>query len=80
VRSGKEIGRNRIGEKHMSPEEKLKVIELLEVSYQQGWDNALSKVAIEILNMKAFPDDTTASFAVFIQQRKGKYERPAITS
>lgn len=64
----------------MSPEEKLKVIELLEVSYQQGWDNALSKAAIEILNMKAFPDDTTASFAVFIQQRKGKYERPAITS
>lgn len=64
----------------MSHEEKLEVIELLKVSYQQGWDNALSKVAVEILNMKAFPDDTTSSFAVFIQQHKGKYERPAITS
>jgi hypothetical protein len=64
----------------MSPEEKLEVIELLKVSYQQGWDNALSKVANDILNMKAFPDDTTASFAIFIQQHKGKYERPTITS
>jgi hypothetical protein len=63
----------------MSPEEKLEVIALLEVSYQQGWDNALTKAANDILNIKAFPDDTTASFAIFIQQHKGKYERPAIT-
>jgi len=64
----------------MSLEEKLEVIALLEVSYQQGWDNALSKVANGVLNMKAFPDDTTSSFAIFIQQHKGKYERPTITS
>lgn len=60
----------------MTPEEKLEVIELLDISYKSGWDNALIAVAREINAMKAFPEDTKSSFAVYILMNKGKYEKP----
>ena len=59
----------------MTPEERLEVIELLEASYKSGWDNALLAIAKEIHAMQAFPEDTKASFALYILTHRGKYEK-----
>ena len=41
-----------------------------QAEYQNGWNDAIEKVAQSIEEMQAFPKDTLASFAIFIRNMK----------
>ena len=48
------------------------IVREAELAYLHGWNSSLEMAAHQILQLRAFPNDTRESFGVFIKQlRKG---------